>query len=234
MQRRLEVFSAYTHTLEYRKGTANGNADFLSRLSQPANDADRTGPNHLTSPDTVGISLIRPCEPSMPDIGLGGLVPTPSLPIPVIRPIPFTDDDYGDFRRLGPSMGSSGPSSAPKTFVGPISTHDNAAGSLARPANGAVDAGAFPGLAFRPPLVSPPPTIGATTPAPTDLISSRTSHRVAAAGIPRATVDYGFGRRVTAAAPPKSAPSRPRAPAPTARGLPRLSEPTTLQAVPPA
>ena len=87
----LDFLSAYTYTLEYRKGTANGNADLLSRLPQPA--TDRTEPNRLSSPDTLGIYLIHPCgftpcEPSMPGIGLGGLVPTSSLPIPVIRPSP--------------------------------------------------------------------------------------------------------------------------------------------------
>ena len=129
VERWLEFLSAYTYTLECRKVAVNGNADFFSRPPQPATDADRTGPNRLTSPDTVDIYLIRPfgfahCKLSMPGIGVGGLVPIPSLPIPVIRPIPFSDHDYGDFRRLGPSMGFSGPSSALKTFVGPISTHD--------------------------------------------------------------------------------------------------------------
>ena len=83
VRRWLEFFSAYNCTLEYRKGTANGNADFLSRLPQPATDADRTERNRLTGPDTVGIYLIRPCgfapnEPATPGIGLGGLVTPPS------------------------------------------------------------------------------------------------------------------------------------------------------------
>ena len=123
VQRWLEFFSAYTYTLESRRGTPNGNADFLSCPPQPATDAHRTGPNRLTSPDTVSIYLTRPCgftpcEPSMPSIGSGVLVSTPSLPIPIIRPIPSTDGDNGVFRRLGPSMGSSGPSSAPKMSSG--------------------------------------------------------------------------------------------------------------------
>ena len=85
------------------------------------------------------IYLIRPCgftpcEPSMSGIDVGETVLTPPHLIPDIRPIPFTDDDYGDFLRFGPSIDSSGLFSAPKTFVGPISTHDNAARSLAKPA----------------------------------------------------------------------------------------------------
>ena len=68
--------SAYTYTLEYRNDPANGNADFLSRHSQPATDADRAGPSRLTNPDTDGIYLIRPCgftpcQPSMPSIDVG-------------------------------------------------------------------------------------------------------------------------------------------------------------------
>ena len=75
--------------LEYRNGTANRNADRLSRLPQLATGTDRTGSNRLTSADIVGIYLVRPCgftpcEPSMPGIGLGGFIPIPSLPIPVI------------------------------------------------------------------------------------------------------------------------------------------------------
>ena len=54
-RRWLEFLSAYTYTLEYREGKANSNADFLSRLPQPATDADRTRRNRLTGLDTVGI-----------------------------------------------------------------------------------------------------------------------------------------------------------------------------------
>ena len=174
-----------------------------------------------------GLSLMRagcgftPCEPCMRGVGLGGLEPTPSLPILVIGATPFTDDHYADFRRLGPSMSFSRPFSAPKTFVGHFST-------LSSSATCAVDAGALPVLAFRPPFVSLPPTIGATAPSPTDLISSRTRHRTAAAaGSPHPTADYGFGRRVTVAVPRLPAPSRPRAPAPSEKGPPRPSEPAT-------
>ena len=98
-----------------------------------------------------------------------------------------------------------------------------------------MNATAFPGLVFRPPVVSPPPTIGAITSAPTGLISSRTRHGAAAAtGIPRATNHYGFGRRATVAVPPWLARTHPRAPAPPDKGPPSPSKPTTPQAVPPA
>ena len=40
VQRWLEYLVAFNYTLEYRKGIANGNADFLSRLLQPATEHD--------------------------------------------------------------------------------------------------------------------------------------------------------------------------------------------------
>ena len=80
VQRWLELFTAFYYTLEYRKGSANGNEDFLSCLPAPAAEYDR---NRVTSPTPVedgGIYLIRACGlriPSspIPGIGLGGLVP---------------------------------------------------------------------------------------------------------------------------------------------------------------
>lgn len=98
IRRWVKFISAFTYTLQYRKGTATGNINFLSRLLQPATDADRTGRNHLTGPDIVGIYLIRPCgfasnEPSTPGIGLGGLLSPPFRPIPItsnLLPSPMT------------------------------------------------------------------------------------------------------------------------------------------------
>ena len=84
--------SAYTYTMEYRKGTANGNADLLSRLRQPATDANRAGRNRLTGHDTVSIYFIRPCgfaqnKPPTPGVGLDGFVSPPSRPMPTIQPL---------------------------------------------------------------------------------------------------------------------------------------------------
>ena len=89
VRRWIEFLSAHNYTQTYRKGTANNNADSLSRLSQPATDTDRTGPNRLTGPETVAIYLIRPCgfalnERPTPGIVLGGLVSPPSRHIPSI------------------------------------------------------------------------------------------------------------------------------------------------------
>ena len=50
VQRWVEFLTAYDYTLEYRKGFANGNADFLSRLPQPATERDRTGPRRHHRP----------------------------------------------------------------------------------------------------------------------------------------------------------------------------------------
>eukprot|EP00752_Nemacystus_decipiens_P017591 g15764.t1 len=59
VQRWVEFLTAYDYTLEYRKRPANGNADFLSRLPQPATEADRTGPGAINDPDTVRVYIIR-------------------------------------------------------------------------------------------------------------------------------------------------------------------------------
>ena len=137
-----------------------------------------------------------------------GLVPVPSIPIPVIRPTPFADYDCCEFRPRSPSLESAGPLLAPNTFVEPITAQDNATGSLDKSVHYAVDAGAPVGLVFRPPVVFPTFIIVAITPAPTDLVSSRTQRRVGAADfMSHATHGYGFRRRATVALPQRSAPT---------------------------
>ena len=83
---------------------------------------------------------------------LGGLVSPPSRPIPTIQPLPFTANDYGDFRLLGSRIEHHG---IPNDFVGPISTRDSAARPLVSPKNASVNTGTPPGSASRPPVVSP-------------------------------------------------------------------------------
>ena len=61
----------FDYTIEYRKGSANGNADFLSRSPEPVTEHDRSWSTSLNPVEDVGIYLIRAC-------GLN----TPSLPIP--------------------------------------------------------------------------------------------------------------------------------------------------------
>ena len=48
VQRCLECLTAFDFTLEYRKGNANRNADFLSYLTEPATEHDRIGSRSLT------------------------------------------------------------------------------------------------------------------------------------------------------------------------------------------
>ena len=75
-------------TLEYRKGSANGNVDSLIRSPESATEHDRSGltsfkPVGLTSPNPVGdsdIYLLRTCglctlSSPIPGVGLSGLVP---------------------------------------------------------------------------------------------------------------------------------------------------------------
>ena len=51
VQRWLEFRTAFDHTLEYRKGSANPEADFLSRLPEPAAEHDRSGSGSITPVD---------------------------------------------------------------------------------------------------------------------------------------------------------------------------------------
>ena len=48
VQRWLEFLTAFDYTLEYQKGSANGNTDFFSRLPEPATKHDRNGSTSLT------------------------------------------------------------------------------------------------------------------------------------------------------------------------------------------
>ena len=100
VQRWLEFFTAFDCTLEYRKGSANGNADFLSRLTDPATEHDRSGSTSLHSTEDGGIYLIRVCvlrTPSspIPSVGLGGLVPRTEST--ALGGLLFTSADFCDF-----------------------------------------------------------------------------------------------------------------------------------------
>ena len=133
----LEFLSAFFNTLEYRKSSANGNADFLSRLPQPATDLDRIGLNSLTCADTVGIYLIQACgftpiEPYTPGMGLGGLVPPAPSPFDTISPLPCTADDFGDFHRHRLRMENSDSAPTSESLVAPI-VAQNTAGNALKP-----------------------------------------------------------------------------------------------------
>ena len=58
VQRWLELLSSFCHTLVYRKGAANTNSDFLSRLPLPAIDADRHSDTSIAVDDAAGVYLI--------------------------------------------------------------------------------------------------------------------------------------------------------------------------------
>lgn len=104
MQRWLEFLTYYTsYTLEYRKGASNGNADFLSRLSIPATEHDRSGSSGLTpADDDEGIYLIPSygCQQygvaSSPGVGLGGVTSNPEGA--VLGGLAPSASDFADFR----------------------------------------------------------------------------------------------------------------------------------------
>ena len=86
IQRWMEFLSAYNFRLSYRLGQENANVDFLYRLPLPPIDEDVYGASALTDPDDLGVYLIRACgltTPScpVPGVGLGGLAPSPDIPV---------------------------------------------------------------------------------------------------------------------------------------------------------
>ena len=59
VQRWIEFLSAYQHTLKHRPGASNGSADMLSGLPIPPSEDDIHDFSSITSPDDVGVYLIR-------------------------------------------------------------------------------------------------------------------------------------------------------------------------------
>ena len=59
VQTRLEFLTAFDYTLEYSKVSANGNADFLSRLPEPSTEHDRSGSTSLNSVEDGGVYPIK-------------------------------------------------------------------------------------------------------------------------------------------------------------------------------
>ena len=60
VQRWPEWFTAFDYTLEYRKGSANENADVLSRLPEPATEHERSGSSSLTHVEEMLLSSSEP------------------------------------------------------------------------------------------------------------------------------------------------------------------------------
>ena len=120
VQRWLKFFTAFDYTLEYRNGFANGNADFLSYLPEPATEQDRTGSSSLAPMNDGGIFLIRACglrtrSSRIPSVGLSGLVPHPESA--VLGGLPFTSWDFRDFRARGSRMRIGDLSAPSRKFV---------------------------------------------------------------------------------------------------------------------
>ena len=108
VQRWLEFLTALDYTLEYRKGSANGKAVFLSRLPEPDTEHDRTGYSSLISVEDGGIFLIGACgfctrASPIPGVWFEWAVPHPESAVLVGSP--FASSDFRDFRTRGPRMG---------------------------------------------------------------------------------------------------------------------------------
>ena len=77
----LGFLTAYRYTLEYSKGSANGNTDVLSRLPLPASEDDRNGRSRISSSDEGRIYVIRArglfLDAALDlSLGLSGLAPS--------------------------------------------------------------------------------------------------------------------------------------------------------------
>lgn len=60
VQRWLAFLTAFDYTRKYGKGSANGSADFLSRVPEPATEHDGCGSSIVTPADVDGIFLFGP------------------------------------------------------------------------------------------------------------------------------------------------------------------------------
>ena len=119
-----EFLTAFDCTLDYCKGSANGNTDFLSRLPEPSTEHDRSGSSSLTPVEDSGIFLVRACRlrtrsSRTSGVGLSGLVPRPESAI--WGGLPFTSSDFSDFRAHGPRMKTEALSASSGRFVAGVS-----------------------------------------------------------------------------------------------------------------
>ena len=124
VQRWLEFLTEFDYTLEYQKESANGNADFLSRLPEPATEHDRNGSTSLTPLEGGGVYLIRACglyTPSspIPGVGLGGLIPRTENN--ALGRLPLTLADFCNFRTHGPRVRLDGLPTPSRRFVTRVS-----------------------------------------------------------------------------------------------------------------
>ena len=58
VQRWVEFLTAYNYRIIHRKGAAHGNADMLSRVCQPATEADAQGSCSITNPEDHAVHFV--------------------------------------------------------------------------------------------------------------------------------------------------------------------------------
>ena len=88
------------YAFENRKGITNVNADFLSRLPEPATADDRSGSSSFTPLEDGGMFLFRACRlrtrsSPTPSVGLSGLVSRPERA--VLGRIPFAASGFLEY-----------------------------------------------------------------------------------------------------------------------------------------
>ena len=165
-------------------GFLSAYADFLSRLPLPPIADNVSGASDLTDPDDLGVYLIRACRlttPScpVPGVGLGGLVPSPDIPvlgglapspdISVLGGLPLTSDDFRTHRAPLPSPSTTTCPRRPRatfprapcttyTPLTPVTVpHDSYDGHEAKPRSWMV-------IPHRAQTTARPPTVGSPRP----------------------------------------------------------------------
>ena len=93
--------------LEHRAGSANGHADFLSRLPLPVLEKGRSDRSRFNPSDEECIYIIHSGGLSLDGppalgLGLGGLAP--SNQSVGLGGLPLSQSDFRDFREHGPRM----------------------------------------------------------------------------------------------------------------------------------
>ena len=124
VQRWLKFLTAFDYTLENRKGSANGNAHFLSRLPESTTEHDRSGSRSLTSVENGDLFLIRASGlriRSSPTPGAGSSGPVPRPESAGLGGLPFASSDFRDFRAHGPRMRIDDLSAPSGRFVARVS-----------------------------------------------------------------------------------------------------------------
>ena len=119
---------------------------YPSQPPTPTTQDSTASPSPTPSASTSSDSGLRAAQAPHATYWFGWAHLLSSCAIPTAQPLPFTNDDFANFRQLGSSIERSDPFSTPNSFIGPKAPHGYTAGPLASFEKSAMSAGAPPGL----------------------------------------------------------------------------------------